>query len=53
MILLLLILAFGCFILAAFSVNNKLFQWVPMGLALWVLTVIIIGWTAHPLLWPR
>ncbi len=47
MILILLIFAFICFGLAAFNVPNKVFGWVPMGLALWVLTAIIVGW--HPI----
>jgi hypothetical protein len=44
MILILLILALICFLLSAFSVPNKLFYWLQMGLALWVLTLIISGW---------
>jgi hypothetical protein len=53
MILVMLVLAFACFIAAVFNINNRFFSWVPMGLALWVLTVIIAGWSAHPLLFSR
>lgn len=45
--LILLVLALVCFLLAAFNVNNRFFSWVPMGLALWVLTIIINGWPPH------
>jgi hypothetical protein len=45
--LVLLVLALVCFLLAAFNVPNRFFSWVPMGLALWVLTVIITGWPPH------
>jgi hypothetical protein len=44
---LLLVLAFVFFLLAAFSVPNRFFGWVPMGLALWVLTILINGWPPH------
>lgn len=36
----LLVLAFICFILGAFNVPSRV-SWTPLGLALWVLTLII------------
>jgi hypothetical protein len=38
--LVLLALAFVCFVLATAGVPSRV-QWIPLGLALWVLTLIV------------
>ena len=39
--LILLVLAFGCFLLSAFGVSSPRVPLVPLGLALWVLTPLV------------